>query len=215
MKKPQENWGFTYIFRFVGLSVFTVIFAIVKFGFCASPETFLLYFDPFAATVTQFKIRAAYPYAIIASVVFVTVFGIIWLVRTSRFARAIINDNSFSSAVGYFKTLDTAREIESNRHLAGIKSYLYLLIAASCFTLDLSFTDLDEINILPHFVFTALAALALFKLFKTRGKRILISVFTVLSTAAAVISTTAARARHIRYMRFFLLLPFATCAPTR
>ena len=169
------------------LRVFTVIFAIVKFGFCAIPETFLLYFDPFAATVTQFKIRAAYPYAIIASVVFVTVFGIIWLIRTSRFARAIINDNSFSSAVGYFKTLDTAREIESNRHLAGIKSYLYLLIAASCFTLDLSFTDLDEINILPHFVFTALAALALFKLFKTRGKRILISVFTVLSTAASVV----------------------------
>lgn len=169
------------------LRVFTVIFAVVKFTLCAIPETFLLYFDPFAATITHFRIRAAYPYAIIASVVLVTVFGIIWLVRTTRFAKAIISDNSFSSAVKFFKTLDTAKEIESNRRLASIKFYLYLLIAASCLTLDLSFTDLDEINILPHFVFTLVATFALFKLFKTKGKRILISVFSVLSTAASVV----------------------------
>ena len=169
------------------LRVFTVIFAVVKFSLCAIPETFLLYFDPFAATITPFKIRAAYPYAIIASVVIVTVFGIIWLTRTSRFAKAIIKDGSFSSAVEYFKTLDTAKEIESNRRLAHIRSYLYLLIAASCLTLDLSFTDLDEINILPHFVFTLAATFALFKLFPTKGKRIVISVFSVFSTAASVV----------------------------
>ena len=168
------------------LKIFTLAFTITKFALCAIPETFILYFDPYAANITQFKIRAAYPYAIIASVIIVTTFGIIWYIRTSRFAKAIIKDGSFLSATEYFKTLDTAKEIESNRYLSRVKSYLYLLIAASCLTLDISFTDLDEINILPHFVFTLIATLALIKLFTTRANRIIISVFSGLSIGTSI-----------------------------
>ena len=179
------------------LRVICYIFAVAKTAVTFIPETFLLSFDSMLASTDKHRaIRAAYPYTIIVAVLSVFIFGMVLLALCRRYAYAIRNGGGLKHAIESLVTPQLALEIEKKRKLRRSINSLTLMTVASCLTFEVSFTDLNNINLLPHFIFPILLIIGFSGLCSGYRKFIFLKITTVLSSATAL-------AAYISSVNFF------------
>ena len=84
------------------------------------------------------------------------IIGIVWLVATAKYSRAIGRENLYYTSIDALVTEDRRPEIENKVKLRRSCSALNIMVLASLFTLEINFDNFGDINILPHFIFAIL-----------------------------------------------------------
>ena len=84
------------------------------------------------------------------------IIGIVWLVATAKYSRAIGRENLYYTSIDALVTEDRRPEIENKVKLRRSCSALNIMMLASLFTLEINFDNFGDINILPHFIFAIL-----------------------------------------------------------
>ena len=173
------------------LRSFCFFFAICKCVFYVLPQLFIL------TTTNDYGITMAptakyYPYMIIATQVLGFILGIIWFVRTKRFVFAVYSEGKFDAALEFMQT-DSGRERFLGRvKLRKLKYSLTALAFASFFSLELIFTNLRQINLLPHFLYGIILLYAMHKSFEFSKKSLPVyisgSAYIVISAICYVFS---------------------------
>ncbi len=175
------------------LRIASYIFATVKCIFTLIPETFLLSFDTLLATTrVNYKLRAAYPYSIIAAVIIVAVFGAFWLAWSIKYLKAVSKENKFTAAKDSFLTPEKTEYIKQKRFLNKKIGALSCMTIGTFLTFDFVFSDFNYVNLLPHFIFPILLAIG-FKAMTDGSKEFrafkITSVIYTVSAFAAYISS--------------------------
>ena len=84
------------------------------------------------------------------------IIGIVWLVATAKYSRAIGREKLYYISIDALVTEDRRPEIENKVKLRRSCSALNIMMLASLFTLEINFDNFGDINILPHFIFAIL-----------------------------------------------------------
>ena len=171
------------------LRIFCYAFAVAKCALTLIPETFLLSFDTLlASTDTHRNFRAAYPYSIIVAVVAVLVIGIILIRHSKKYAIAILKSGKLSEAVNSLVTPEIALQIEKNREFNKKSSALTIMTVASFLTFEVCFSDLNYVNLLPHFIFSTLFIFGFYKLTKNYKRFLTVKISAIIYTVTAFVA---------------------------
>ena len=161
------------------LRSFTLTFAIFKCALYTIPEFFKLTrnvelgSDDSILTGSRF-----YPWAIMASMILGFVFGGIWLYRITRFSKKVKSEGRFYQALEEIATVNSYEEYEKKVSYRFINRTFLFLILAAIFSVDLTFSDYNDVNLLPSFISGILFTLGLLGIIKSIGdKRLGIAAF--------------------------------------
>ena len=131
-----------------------------------------------------------YPWAIMASMVLGFVFGGIWLCRMIRYTRRIKAEGKFYSAIEDIATENSYAEYEKKVYHRFVNRTFLFFILSAIFSFDLTFSDYNDVNLLPSFVSGILFTVGLLGLIKCAGNKKLaisaISVSALYNISAAV-----------------------------
>ena len=97
-----------------------------------------------------------YPFVLAICFTLSLIIGIVWLVATAKYSRAIGRENLYYTSIDALVTEDRRPEIENKVKLRRSCSALNIMMLASLFTLEINFDNFGDINILPHFIFAIL-----------------------------------------------------------
>jgi hypothetical protein len=116
------------------------------------------------------------------------IFGIIWLSRIIKYVKAIYRDGGFSDALDRIEASDPSSDCKTRIRARGMRLSLNLLTVMSVLSIDLSFAQTYEVNLVPHFLLGAVMIFVYARLIKLSGvtKRHLL--FPVLYTAASAVT---------------------------
>ena len=129
-----------------------------------------------------------YPYLLLPCLLASLAFGIVWYVAVSRYVRAIAKEGAYYTAIDALVTDERRPEIESKTKLRRASSALNMMMIASLLTLDITFDNFGDVNILPHFIFAILLVSGLRYL---TGKTKYTSVASAVATGYSAISLAA------------------------
>ena len=190
--------------RFLGVSIkpdtiknFAYFFAGVRAVLALIPE--LCYMSATSKTGT---VIVSHPYAIlyprVLSVCFLLslIIGIVWLIVTAKYARAIGKESIYYTAIDALVTDDRRPDIENKAKLRRACSALNIMVVASLFTLEINFDSFGDINILPRFIFAILLICGLRRL-TGRTK------YTTIALIIAAGYTAISLVGHSRLISFF------------
>jgi hypothetical protein len=166
------------------LRVLTYAFAITKSALFFLPELLILTSsNEFGTNVSKYA--RYYPYALLIAQIIIIAFAIVLLVLSRKYILEIIREGNFNSSLEYMQT-EEGRERYSRRVKARrIKSALTLLAASSFFSIDLVFSNFENINLLPRFIYGIAVLYALKKLYVHSQKSKLAIGFGIGYTACA------------------------------
>ncbi|MBR2432887.1 MAG: hypothetical protein IKB23_08220 [Clostridia bacterium] len=159
------------IFGFIStpekLKNFTYLFFIIKTFAYVIPDFFMLT----RVNDKGYIISGSpyYPIALLISVSVALIFGVIFAVDASKYAKAICRENKFSSALEAVASGGSAGDPNTKGKLRSILASLTLLCVTAFLSIELKFENFDEINILPHFIYGILLLLVCFTLRKHSG----------------------------------------------
>ena len=146
------------------LRSFTFLFAICKCVVYFLPDLFLLTKTNDRPGGTQIiTMSKYYPYSIMLAQLIGLIVGAVWLSRMIKYIRAVRSQGKFHSAIDTLGARDITA-YQNKTALRKMKSALTLLFIASIFSFELVFTNYNEINLFPHFIYGALLTLAMKKL---------------------------------------------------
>ncbi len=121
-----------------------------------------------------------YPWAIMASIVLGVIFGSIWLCRMIRYTRRIQIEGKFYSAIEDIATENSYAEYEKKVYHRFVNRTFLFFILSAIFSFDLTFSDYNDVNLLPSFVSGILFTVGLLGLIKCSGnKKLAISAISV------------------------------------
>ena len=104
----------------------------------------------------------SHPYAHLYPLVLTTcaaislLIGIIWLVASVKYVRAIGKEGLYRESIDALVTDERRPEIENKTKLRRASFALHTMMLASVFTLEINFDNFGNVNILPHFIFAIL-----------------------------------------------------------
>ena len=136
---------------------FTCFFAGARAVLALLPE--LCYMSGTSKTGTSVITHPyAHLYPLVLSICFSLslIVGIVWLVASTKYARAIGKERLYCASIDALVTDDRRPEIENKIKLRRACSALNIMMIASLFTLEINFDNFGDINILPHFIFAIL-----------------------------------------------------------
>ena len=146
------------------LRSFTYLFAICKCVVYFLPDVFLLTRTNDSPGGTQIiTISKYYPIILLISQFIGIIVGILWLSRMLKYIRSIRKEGKFLTVIAEI-CKDNETQYEQKSSLRRTKFGFTLLFIASILSFELSFIDLNEINILPHFIYAILLTSALHKI---------------------------------------------------
>ena len=137
-----------------------------------------------------------YPLALAICFTLSLVIGIVWLIATSKYSRAIGREKLYYTSIDALVTEDRRPEIENKVKLRRSCSALNIMMLASLFTLEINFDNFGDINILPHFIFAILLVSGLRHL---SGK----TKYTTVASLITVVYTVVSLVGHGLLIAFF------------
>lgn len=143
----------------------TYFFFICKGALGFIPDMFML--TSFSDRGTPVAISKHYPYVFIVSFLLTVFVGIIWLLRIKKYAAAVRKEGKFFDALDSMASENSAFYSRRKSELRTAVTALTLLSAASLFTVELSFDNWGNINILPHFIYGLMLIISVYYLDKT------------------------------------------------
>lgn len=152
------------------LQILTYIFVGIKAAATALPEMLLLTRGVSADEYGKvFNLARLYPYVIIFAFVLVFVLGIILTKRFSKYLRAIYSEGKIRDAADSLHEGERLDELRRKLKLKDIKFTLAIFIASAVLTLNISFDNLEQVNLLPDFLFGILMLYGVYRLLKHIG----------------------------------------------
>ncbi len=127
-------------------------FAVCKSVLFVIPELFLLTTTSDIGNLVV-KFARLYPYALICALIIGTFIGISWLLAARKYLKAVVNEGEFDNALELMQTEDGRERYQIRSKTRKIKTALTVLALSSFFTVELVFSDFEEINLLPHFIY--------------------------------------------------------------
>lgn len=115
------------------------------------------------------------------------IIGIVWLVATAKYSRAIGRENLYYTSIDALVTEDRRPEIENKVKLRRSCSALNIMMLASLFTLEINFDNFGDLNILPHFIFAILLVSGLRHLTSKTKYTTVASLVTIGYTAVSLV----------------------------
>ncbi len=129
---------------------FTYAFVTAKALFNVLPEFCLL---TVSSSTLRKLLTSIYPILLSISVAIVFIIALIWLVIAVKYLKSIRRCADIKSEIMKLADAEKLESIKSKAKLKKRISALSLLAISSIFTFDLTFSNLGNVNILPHFIF--------------------------------------------------------------
>lgn len=184
------------------LKVLTFIFFFVRGILNLLPELLLL--TPEDVSLRR-KLADSYPAVLIACIFAALIAGIIWLTYARKYLKSLRADNSLAIAVEGLKTKETPEKEKRAAKLKSLLDALTVLAVSSLFSFDLTFSNFEEMNILPHFIYGLILFYAIFNLVHSKKIRIMLATFTTAFTIASIASNRLLSRFLERYSYLYLL----------
>ena len=173
------------------LRSFTFVFATLKCSLYTLPEFLKLTKSVDIGSTTSILMGSRlYPLAVLAAQSLVLIIGSVWLFRMMIFARRIKKDGTFYSAIEEIATVNSYEEYEKKVHNRFVNRVFLYFILSAIFSFDLTFSDYNDINLLPSFIsgiFFAFGVLGLIKCIGDKKMRTIAIVTALLYNAAALV----------------------------
>ena len=135
------------------LRPFTFVFAIFKCILYTLPEFLKLTRSVEIGNTTSMLTGSRYyPWAIMASVLLGFVFGGVWLSRMSKFVKSIKKEGKFYSALENLASASTYSEYEKKVYYRSVNRTFLMFILSAVFSVDLIFSNYNDINLMPSFI---------------------------------------------------------------
>ena len=163
------------------LRSFTFAFAIFKCILYTVPEFLKLTRSvELGSSVSVVTGSRYYPWAIMASMVLGFVFGGIWLCRMIRYTHRIKIEGKFYSAIEDIATENSYAEYEKKVYHRFVNRTFLFFILSAIFSFDLTFSDYNDVNLLPSFVSGILFTVGLLGLIKcAENKKLTVSAISI------------------------------------
>ena len=179
------------------LRTFTLAFSIFK---C------LLYFIPELTRLTRsvelesgIYVKTGsryYPWMVLVSVVTGLIVGAVWLSRSVKLVKKIRNEGRFSEALASVAAESSFDEYEKRRSVRALSRTFLLFIIASVLLINVSFSNLYSIDLLPDFLFSSVFTVALYRMAKRAklpknlrtGATVIGAVYTAVSVVSYAVS---------------------------
>ena len=97
-----------------------------------------------------------YPLVLTVCITVSLLIGIVWLVASVKYVRAIGKEGLYRESIDALVTDERRPEIENKTKLRRASFALHTMMLASIFTLEINFDNFGNVNILPHFIFAIL-----------------------------------------------------------
>lgn len=181
------------------LRSFTFAFAIFKCLLYTLPEFLKLTksvdIGPSASVLTGSRY---YPWAVSASLILGFILGSIWLCRMITYVSRIKKEGKFYAALKEIASVNYYGEYEKKVYYRYVnRTFLYFILSA-VFSLDLSFSDYNDINLIPSFISGILFAFGLVKLAKIIKSKALV----IISVITSVLYNVAAFIKYVYEVKF-------------
>ena len=186
------------------LRSFTFAFSIMKCLLYTLPEFLKLTRSiELGSTTSVLTGSRYYPWAIVASLLLGTVFGAFWLSRIIKYIKNIRAEGKFFSSLENLATENSYAEYEKRVNLRYRNRIFLSLIIAAVLSIDLTFSNLYDINLLPSFVFGVIFSVSLFLLTKILkdGKRL--GLYTAIAGALFNLTATVKFILDIKFLTEF------------
>ena len=168
------------------LQSFSSIFLVTKAALCFLPEMLMLTEDSFSTNGSP--LRAYYLPALFASILVVTVIGIIWTVYSRGYISAIRESDAINVALSEFVTEEKLIYIEKRKAYRKRSNGLNIMIFSAFLSFDLCFSNLGDIDLIPNVIFGAVFSYGLFSFFKEYKKIFLLRISCILYCAVSLVS---------------------------
>lgn len=175
------------------LKILTMMFFLTKGILNLIPDLFML--TPEKVSVRK-KLAEAFPAVLIICMLTVTVVGIIWLRYSKKYLKAVRKSGDIVAAINSLKTEESPEVKKMNTKMKSATGALTMLAISSLFTFDLIFTDVSNLNLLPHFIYGLVLFYAVFNLTDNKKLRTYLAAGTAAFTVTGIVS-------YILLHRFF------------
>ena len=140
----------------------TLTFAVMKCLFYTLPEFLRLTRSVDEGSTTSMLTGSRfYPWAVMASLILGFILGGVWLSRMRKYVKSIRTEGCFFSALEAMASEGSYAEFEKRIRERSIRRYFLIFVLAAALSVDLSFSNLNEINLLPSFIFGILFTISL------------------------------------------------------
>lgn len=157
----------------------------VRSGLAVIPELFLL--CKTEGFIVTHPYAPYYPLALTVSLSVSLILGLVWLILSIKYLSAISKEGSYYTAIDALVTEERRPEIENKMKLNRISLALGIMTAAAFFTFEINFDNFGNVNILPHFIFTLLLTVGIWKLVGRTLLTRLTAIFTALHTVVSAV----------------------------
>ena len=140
-----------------------------------------------------------YPWLVLGSIIIGLIIGAVWLSRAKKFVKKVRDEGEFSNALLSLASESSFDDYEKRRAARSLSNTFLAFTLAAVLSINVSFSDLYSVNLLPSFIFTALFTVALMRMARTanesqgRGKAIL---------AVGIASTAVSVAAYVSSFKF-------------
>ena len=171
------------------LKSLTYVFLIARQALNLAPELMLLTSEDIEL---KRQLREAYPAVLVICILAAGIVGIVWLTCAKGYVKSLTANDQIGSAVKSLEVKGTPEQQQRESNVRGLILALSILVIASLFSFDLTFSDFGEINILPRFIYGVIVFCALFNLTSHKKLRLALSICAasfVLTSIAAQLFT--------------------------
>ncbi|MBE6536503.1 MAG: hypothetical protein E7673_00980 [Ruminococcaceae bacterium] len=172
------------------LRSFTYAFVVFKAILCTVPEFLKLTRSVDIGSLSSVSSSRYYPWAILMSLLIGFAIGGIWLVRVIRFSVKVRREGRFYSTLAEIATVNSYEEYEKKVYARFVNLTFLFFILSAIFSVDLTFSDYNDINLLPSFISGIFFSLGLIRLIEcVKNKKLMITAISasVLYNTSAII----------------------------
>lgn len=162
------------------------IFVLCKSLFFFIPELFILSSSTDVGILST-PLARYYSTAVYIAQFLGILIGIFWLTVATKYLRAAALEGEFDNALNFLQTEEGLERYKTRAKVRRLKGALTALAAASFFSIELVFSNFEEINLLPHFIYGLVMLYALKKLYihERPHKGVYVLGFTYVASAFA------------------------------
>lgn len=150
------------------LRSFTFAFSIMKCLLYTLPEFLKLTRSVELGSATSMITGSRYyAWAVVASLLIGLVFGSFWLARVMKYIKKIKKEGKFFSALENLADENSYAEYEKRVNIRHRNRIFLAFVVAAVLSIDLTFSNLNDVNLLPSFIFGIIFTVSLLLLSKT------------------------------------------------
>ena len=172
------------------LRSFTLVFVIFKSSLYTLPEFLKLTRSTEIGSLYAASSSRFYPTAVVAAMTLGFVLGGVWLYRIIVYARSVKKDGEFYSALGEIANVNSYAEYQKKVYARAVSRTFLFFILSAVFSFNLTFSDYNDVNLLPSFIsgiFFSIALIGLIKHAELKKWRLPAVIISVLYNLSALV----------------------------